>query len=330
MLTVTRSGLASPCYVIRVSDPFFYTWQAQRNARALELLGGDGVWIDTNEGRLLDLGALVYQVNAGHGHRRIIAAIQAQADKLCVAPPNASYPAKRALAEALLEKAPPGFSRVFFTLGGSDANENALKIARMVTGRHKTIARYRSYHGATLGAVSLSGDWRRTEVEPALPGVVHVMDLDHGVEGTQIPRTLELEEQVGAVFLESIVGANGVLVAPVGYYEAVRAACDRHGALLVIDEVLAGFGRTGRYWGLQHWDVIPDMITCGKALTSGYGTLGAVLVHDRVASVFDDRVLACGLTHYAHPLSVAAALEAMRVYDDEGLVDHAAALEAPL
>ncbi|HJK89679.1 MAG TPA: aminotransferase class III-fold pyridoxal phosphate-dependent enzyme [Polyangiaceae bacterium LLY-WYZ-15_(1-7)] len=311
-------------------EPFFLTWQAQAGGAATELRGGDGVWMDTGAGRVLDLGALVYQANAGHGHRRIVEAVKAQADALCLAPPNAVYPAKRALAEALLAKAPPGFSKVFFCLGGSDANENAMKIARMVTGRHKCVARYRSYHGATLGASTLSGDWRRAPIEPALPGVVHVMDLDEGVEGTQIPRVLALEEQVGAVFLESVVGANGVLIPPPGYYEAVRAACDAHGALWVADEVLVGFGRTGRYWGFEHWGATPDLISCGKALTGGYGTLGAVLVHERVARVFEEKVLACGLTHYAHPLGVAAALEALRVYDDEGLVAKAAALEAPL
>ena len=221
-------------------EPFFLTWQAQAGGAATELRGGDGVWMDTGAGRVLDLGALVYQANAGHGHRRIVEAVKAQADALCLAPPNAVYPAKRALAEALLAKAPPGFSKVFFCLGGSDANENAMKIARMVTGRHKCVARYRSYHGATLGASTLSGDWRRAPIEPALPGVVHVMDLDEGVEGTQIPRVLALEEQVGAVFLESVVGANGVLIPPPGYYEAVRAACDAHGAHSQSRGVLCG------------------------------------------------------------------------------------------
>lgn len=313
-----------------MSEPFFYTWQAQRGAKPFELRGGDGVWLETDRGRVLDLGALVYQVNAGHGHRRITDAIAGQAARLAVAPPNASYPEKRELAERLLAKAPKGFTKVLFTLGGSDANENALKIARMVTGRYKAVARYRGYHGATFGAVSLSGDWRRQAVEPGMPGIVHVLDLDPTVLGTQIPRVLELEGQVGAVFLESIVGANGVLIPPKGYYEEVRAACDRHGALLVIDEVLAGFGRTGKFFGLEHWDFTPDMITCGKALTGGYGTLGAVLVHERVADRFEEQVLACGLTHHAHPIGVAAALEALRVYDDEGLVENAAAMEAPL
>ncbi|MEM6958018.1 MAG: aminotransferase class III-fold pyridoxal phosphate-dependent enzyme [Myxococcota bacterium] len=315
-----------------MSSPFFVTWRAQRGAKTVQITGGEGAYFETPEGAVLDLGGLIYQMNAGHGHRRIINAVKAQADRLCVSLPSADYPEKHALAEALLAKAPTGFSKVFFCLGGSDANENAMKIARLFTGRYKTISRYRSYHGATLGAVSMTGDWRRAAVEPGVVGAVHVTDLDDPnlPSGTQIPRVLELEQNVGAVFLEPVVGANGVLIPPDGYFAAVRSACDEHGALLICDEVLTGFGRTGRFFAFEHFDVVPDMITCGKALTAGYGVLGAVLVHERVATHFDDHVLATGLTHYAHPLGVAAALEAMRVYDDEGLVERAAALEGPL
>lgn len=308
--------------------PFFFTWQKQAGAVPIELTGGDGSYFHTPEGPFLDFGALIYQMNAGHGNRRIIDAVKAQADRLCVSVPSAVYPEKTALAEALLDKAPDGFSKVFFCLGGSDANENALKIARLATGKYKTISRYRSYHGASIGAVSLTGDWRRTAVEPGMTGAIHVTDLDqHAGElpnGTAIPRTLELEENVAAVFLEPIVGANGVLIPPDGYFQAVRQACDKHGALLVCDEVLVGFGRTGRFFGFENFDVVPDLITCGKAITAGYGVLGAVLVHERVANIFEERTLATGLTHYAHPLGIAAALEAMRVYDDEKLVEKSA------
>ncbi|MDH5491134.1 MAG: aminotransferase class III-fold pyridoxal phosphate-dependent enzyme [Myxococcales bacterium] len=314
-----------------MSYPFFFTWTSQRDAAPVQLVGGEGAFFDTaDRGRYLDLGSLIYQANAGHGHRRIIEAVRAQAERLCLSVPGAVYPEKTALAEALLRHAPEGFTKVLFTLGGSDANENALKIARLVTGRHKAISRYRSYHGATLGAVSLTGDWRRVSVEPAIPGVVHVLDLDEraGRTGsTDIPRVLELEGNVGAVFLESIVGGNGVLIPSTESMLAIREACDAHGALLVVDEVLSGFGRTGRFFGLEHFDgLVPDMITMGKALTAGYGTLGAVLVHERVARHFEERVLVTGLTHYAHPISIAAALEAIRVYEDEGLVARAAAL----
>lgn len=318
-----------------MGEPFFFTWSAQKGARSLRLSGGEGAHFDTeDQGRFLDLGSLIYQVNAGHGHKRIIEAVREQASRLCVSVPGAIYPEKRALAEALLERAPEGFTKVFFTLGGSDANENALKMARLFTGRYKAISRYRSYHGSSLGAVSLTGDWRRSAVEPVLPGVIHVLDLDRAAgreASTDIPRVLELEHEVGAVFLEPVVGHNGVLIPPPGYFRAVREACDAHGALLVVDEVLTGFGRTGKWFAHEHFDgVVPDLITCGKALTGGYGALGAVLVHERVAAHFEENVLAAGLTHYAHPLAVAAALETLRVYEDEGLIDRAAALEAPL
>ncbi len=286
----------------------------------------------TPEGRWLDLGSLIYQMNAGHGRGEIIEAIQAQAGRLCVSLPGAIYPEKTALAERLLALAPEGFSKVFFTLGGSDANENALKMARLATGRFKTISRYRSYHGATMGAVGLSGDWRRQAVDPVLPGAVHVLEPDWVAtetdELTRIPEVMHREGGVGAVFAEPVVGANGVRIPPAGYFAALRDACDEHGALLVADEVLTGFGRTGKMFAIEHFDgVVPDMITLGKAITAGYGTLGAVLVHERVAAHFEDETLACGLTHYAHPLGVAASLAALDVYAAEGLPERASAME---
>ncbi|MFW5924699.1 MAG: aspartate aminotransferase family protein [Myxococcota bacterium] len=325
--------------------PFLFTWTAQRDARPLRLAGGEGAWCHTDDGeRWLDLGSLIYQASAGHGKRRIIDAVRGQADRLCITLPNAVYPEKTALAERLLDHAPEGYSKVFFTLGGAEANENALKMARLFTGRDGVVSRERSYHGATFGALSLSGDRRRPPVGPGLADVVRVPDFDcmrcpGGVRAsdcdhaplTKIPDVLAGEGGVAAVFVESVVGGNGVLIPPPGYMRAVRDACDRHGALLVCDEVLTGFGRTGRWFAFEHFDgVAPDMITCGKALTAGYGVLGAVLVHDRVARHFDDQVLWCGLTGYAHPLGVAAALEALRTYEDEGLVARAAELEPML
>ena len=320
--------------------PFFFTWSAQRGARGVEITGGEGAWFTTADGgRWLDLGALAYQVNAGHGHRRIVDAIKRQADTLCVAAPTTVFPAKVELAERLLAMAPPGFSKVFFTLGGAEANENAIKLARLVTGRSKLVARYRSYHGATLGALALTGDWRRPAAEPTLPGVTHVLDCycDRCPFGktlatcarecaTQFQEVLPLEGNVAAVFLEPVPGANGVLVPPPDYWPIVRQACDDHGALLVADEVLTGFGRTGTAFGFQHWDVVPDLITIAKGLTSGYAPLGAVLVSEKIAAHFEDRVLPAGLTSYAHPLGCAAALETLKVYEDERLFARAAAL----
>jgi taurine--2-oxoglutarate transaminase len=323
--------------------PFFFTWSAQNAAKPLELTGGDGAWFTTRDGsRWLDLGALSYQVNVGHGNKRIVEAIQKQAGELCISAPNAVFPAKVELAKRLLEMAGPGFAnggKVFFTLGGAEANENALKIARLYTKRLKNIARFRSYHGASMGALALTGDWRRPPLEPCLPGVVHVQDcycdrcpFGQKLESckrecaTNIGDVMALEGGIAAVFLEPVPGANGVLVPPPEYWPLVREACTREGALLVADEVLCGFGRTGTTFGFQHWGVVPDLITVAKGLASGYATVGAVLVHEKIAKHFDDNVLACGLTYYAHPTACAAALETLNVYRDEKMFENAARL----
>lgn len=321
--------------------PFFFTWTAQHQAKALHLTGGAGAHFTTADGeRWLDLGALSYQVNAGHGHRRIIDAIKRQADDLCLASPTAVFPAKVELAEKLLALAGPGYSKVFFTLGGAEANENAIKMARLVTGRHKLMSRYRSYHGASMGALTLTGDWRRPPLEPGIPGVVHVADcycdrcpFGHTLASckrecaTNVDQTMRLEGGgFAAAIFEPVPGANGVLVPPDDYWPLLRKACDADGALLIADEVLCGFGRLGKVFGHHHWEVQPDLITCAKGLASGYQPIGAVIVHERVAKHFDDRVLACGLTYYAHPTGCAAALETLKVYEDEGLYANAARL----
>jgi taurine--2-oxoglutarate transaminase len=326
-----------------VSDhPFFFTWTAQNAAKPIELTGGEGAWFTTSDGgRWLDLGALAYQVNAGHGRQRIVDAIKRQADQLCLSTANAVYPAKTELAERLLAMAGPGFTKVFFTLSGAEANENAIKMARQVTGRLKMISRYRSYHGASMGALALTGDWRRPPMEPLIPGVTHVDDCEceqcaqgnragatctQGMAG-EIEKTMRLDERAtAAVFLEPVPGANGVWIPPPDYWPTVRAACDRDGALLVADEVLCGFGRLGTAFGHQHWGVTPDMITVAKGLASGYATIGAVIVHERVAKHFDANILACGLTYYAHPLACAAGVETLKLYADEKLYENSARL----
>ncbi|AKF09394.1 aminotransferase class III-fold pyridoxal phosphate-dependent enzyme [Sandaracinus amylolyticus] len=326
--------------------PFFFTWSAQRGAKPVEIVGGEGASFDVREGerveRWLDMGSLSYQANLGHGCRRVIDAMKRQCDELLLTVPSGGYPAKDALARKLLEHAPPGFTKVFFTLGGAEAVENALKIARLATGRHKAISRYRSYHGATMGALTLSGDHRRPPLEPGLAGVVHVLDqyesrlpggarvIEGGADASAIARTIELEgpETIAAIFLEPVPGANGALVPPAGYWSGVRGACDRHGIVLVADCVLDGFGRLGSWYGFERLGATPDLITISKGLTGGYAPLGAVLVHERIAKLFEDRVLLAGLTFYGHPIGVAAGLEAVRVYEDEKLVERAAVLGA--
>ena len=222
--------------------PFFFTWTAQNAAKPVELTGGEGAWFTTADGsRWLDLGALAYQVNAGHGQKRIVEAIKRQADQLCLSTAIMVYPAKTELAKKLLAMAGPGYSKVFFTLGGAEANENAIKIARLYTGRLKNIARYRSYHGASMGAVALTGDWRRAAVEPALGGVVHVQDcycdrcpFGQRVEtckrecATNIGDVMTLEQDIAAVFLEPVPGANGVLVPPPDMLPSVWAEKNIH------------------------------------------------------------------------------------------------------
>lgn len=310
-------------------DPFFHTWSDQRSARGREVVGGDGAWFETPEGRWLDLGSGSFHAALGYGHPRMIAAVERQARALCVSSAWTSFPAKRELAARLLELAPPSFRRgkVFFTLGGSEANENAMKIARLVTGKPKFVARYRSYHGASLGALSLTGDYRRPPLEPLLAGVLRLTRDSH----EDLAEILAGEGgTVAAVFLEPIPGANGVHIPPPGFFAGVREACSRHGALLVADEVLTGLGRTGRAFGIEHEGVEPDLITMAKALTAGYAPMGAVLVSERVARHFDDNVLWAGLTCYGHPLGCAAAVEALAIYAEEKLFERAARLEEAL
>lgn len=326
-----------------MTRPFFTTWSQQTHEPIPEILEGQGARFRTGEGWWWDMASLSYQANLGHGHPRMVEAIKKQADKFCLCLPNHSFEVKEKLAQRLLELAPPGFDKVFFTLGGSEAVENALKIARLVTGRYKTISRYRSYHGASAGALSLSGDYRRPPLEPLLTGALHALDchcyrcpFGKEVSSCEIEcakqfehiMTLEGQGSVAAVFAEPVPGANGVLIPPRGYWKTLRAACDAHGALLVADEVLTGFGRTGSWFGIDHEEgVVPDMITCAKGLTGGYAPLGAVLVHEKISKRFFDEKLYCGLTYYGHPLSCAAGLEALRIYEDEGLIHRAKELE---
>ena len=322
---------------------FFTTWSQQTDEPLFEILEGQGAKFRTHEGWWWDFASLSYQANLGHGHPKMVEAIKEQAEKFCLCLPNHTYKAKEQLAQRLLELAPPGFDKVFFTLGGSEAVENALKIARLVTGRYKTISRYRSYHGASAGALSLSGDYRRPPLEPLLSGALHALDchcyrcpFGQKPESCQVECASQFEQimklegpgSVAAVFCEPVPGANGVLIPPEGYWKTLRETCDRHGTLLVADEVLTGFGRTGKWLGIEHEEgVIPDMITLAKGLTAGYAPLGAVLVHERISKKFNEQKLYCGLTYYGHPISCAAGAKALEIYAEENLIEKSAALE---
>ena len=319
----------------------FYTWSAQATALPMEIVDGAGARFVTADGaRWWDLGSMVWNAGLGHGHPRMRKALAEAAARGLLVTPSAAYPAKLRAAELLTEVTPAGLEKTFFCLSGAEANENAVKIARLVTGRKKIVARNRSYHGATLAMLSLSGDPRRDPFEPGLPGVVRMGDpycfrCPFGKEPTscahecaQDLETVLLREgpdTVAAVILEGIVGANGVFTPPAGYWKKIRAICDRHGVLLIADEVLSGFGRTGRWFAVDHDGVTPDLLTMAKGITGGYVPGGAVIVTDRIARHFDQNVLVCGLTSYAHPLVCEAIVAAIESYRDEGLVDRAAA-----
>jgi len=320
----------------------FYTWSAQASAVPLEIVGGEGArFVTADGGKWWDLGSMTWNAGLGHGHPRMRQALGEAAARGLLVTPTAAFAAKARAGELLAEVTPPGLEKTFFCLSGTEANENAVKIARLFTGRKKIVARTRSYHGASLAMLSLSGDPRRAPFEPGLPGVVRMGDpycfrCPFGKEPTScahecaedLETALEREgpETVAAVILEGIVGANGVFVPPPGYWRKIRAICDRHGVLLIADEVLSGFGRTGRWFAVDHDGVTPDLLTMAKGLTGGYVPGGAVIVTERIARHFDDHVLVCGLTSYAHPLVCEAVVATIETIRDEGLVERSAAL----
>jgi taurine--2-oxoglutarate transaminase len=314
----------------------FFTWTAQRDAAPMEIVSGAGARFRTADGAdWLDFGSMVWNASLGHGHPGMKKALVAAAERGLVPLPSSVFPDKARAAELLLEVAPPGLrgGKVFLCLSGAEANENAVKMARLVTGRRKIVYRNRSYHGATLGMLSLSGDPRRVPFDPGLPGGVSWNDPYSAEPGAgDLERVLAREDPgtVAAVLLEGVVGANGVYVPPAGYWKRVREVCDRHGVLLIADEVLSGFGRTGRWFALDHDGVSPDLLTCAKGLTAGYAPGGATVATAAIARHFDDQVLSCGLTAYAHPLTCAAIVAAIEAYRNENLMDRAERLGGDL
>jgi len=323
----------------------FFSWSAQDAVNPIAMVRGEGCYFwDADGRRYFDLNSQSMCMNIGHGERRVIDAIKAQAEELAYAGPGMVTRVRVELGEALATVTPPGLDHFFYGTGGADANENAVKMARAVTGRHKILARYRSYHGATYGAMSLTGDQRRWASEPGMAGVVRYYDPykyrsllyregDSDDEFTarclaQIEETLMFEgpHTVAAILMETVTGTNGVIVPPDGYLQGVRALCDRYGILLICDEVMTGFGRTGAWFGVDHWGVVPDMITMAKGLTSAYLPLSAVAVNARVFDHFRTNVFYGGLTYSAHPICLAAALATLRVIQEDGLIGNAAAM----
>src|SRR5436309_2901610 len=308
-----------------------YDWSAQVGLKPLPVTSAKGVYFHTADGRrFIDFNSQLMCVNAGHGDRRIIEAIQRQAEQLPYISPFMAHESRARLGRKLAELMPGDIDKVLFTLAGNDANENAIKIARTVTGRSKILARYRSYHGSTGTAIQATGDPRRWPNEHAV-GVVHVLDPYHGIQrGTDtaqvaldlLEETIRLEGPgtIAAFIIEPVTGTNGILIPPDGYLQGVREICDRHGILLICDEVMTGFGRTGRWFAVDHWDVVPDLITLAKGLTSSYVPLGAVGMLPQVAAYFDDKVFYGGLTYNSHPLGCAAALGAIQAYEEDDMV----------
>jgi taurine--2-oxoglutarate transaminase len=316
-----------------------FSWAAQAAVNPIPVVRAKGVYLwDASDRRYLDFSSQLMNVNIGHSHPKVIQAIKDQADRLLFAAPSFATQARGELGRMLAEITPGDLKKSFFTLGGAEANENAIKLARMFSGRTKIITRYRSYHGATYGAISASGDPRRLPVEPGIPGIVRVFDPHcyHCVFGQEpdtchrecishIEQVIRFEgpDSIAAVLMEGVTGTNGLFVPPDDYWPCLREICDRYGILLIADEVMSGFGRTGTWFAVDHWNVAPDMITMAKGITSGYLPLGAVVVSDRVAQYFDEHPFWSGLTYSSHPMSCAAAIATLQVYEEDGLLQNA-------
>jgi taurine--2-oxoglutarate transaminase len=311
-----------------------FEWSPQGTFDPLPVAKAKGVYFWTPDGkRYLDFNSQLMCVNIGHADDRVVRAIQQQAAVLPYANPFLATEPRARLGAKLAELTPGDIDVFFFTNGGAEANENAFKIARAFTGRQKILARYRSYHGATAAAINATGDPRRWS-QPPMAGIVHVLDPYHGIERgwdaveqslDYLDEVIQLEgpHTIAAFILESVTGTNGILVPLDGYMQGVRELCDKYGILMICDEVMSGFGRTGAWFAIDHWDVVPDIITMAKGLTSAYVQLGAVGMRQKIADHFQKTPFPSGLTYNSHPLACAAALATIAVIEEDGLVDRA-------
>jgi taurine--2-oxoglutarate transaminase len=327
--------------IVQLSKRYtLYDWSAQSKIAPMAIDRAEGVYFYGVDGtRYLDFNSQLMGVNIGHGDKRVIDAIAKQGEKLAYITPFAAYETRALLGQKLAALWPGDMEKSFFTLGGAEANENAIRIAKAYTGREKVMVRYRAYHGATYLTANLTGDPRRWANEnPPMPGVVRVFDPYHGSdrpEDTAEQALDRLEEQVmlegpdtiAAFILETVTGTNGILIPPDGYLQGVRELCTRHGIVLIADEVMCGFGRTGEWFAVNHWGVVPDLMSTAKGLTSSYLPLGALAISPAIAQHFEDHVFYGGLTYNSHPLSCAAALAAIQVTEDDDLVGNAKRLE---
>jgi len=318
-----------------------YSWSVQNaiNPIAVERAEGRYFW-DYDGNRYLDFASQLVNVSIGHSHPKIVQAIKDQAEKLATIGPPMATESRSRLGKLLAEVTPGDLTMSFFTNGGAEANENAIRLARWYTGRHKVIARYRSYHGATAGAITLTGDPRRWPAEPGLPGVVRMFDpytyrcpaghpdpcpICSGSPHLEEILQYEGADTVAAVILETVTGTNGIIVPPDGYLQSIRETCDKHGILLICDEVMAGFGRTGKWFAVDNWNVVPDILTVAKGINSGYVPIGAMVIREPIADWVRSRYFAGGLTYSGHPLACASAVASIEAFQEEGIVEQAAA-----
>jgi taurine--2-oxoglutarate transaminase len=327
--------MTGPEIVALAKKHTFFEWSAQAEVDPIAVARAKGVHFWTPEGqRFIDFNSQLMCVNIGHGDDRVVRAIAEQAASLAYVTPSMVTEPRARLGAKLATLAPGDIDVFFFTTGGSDANEHAIRLARLTTGRQKILARYRSYHGSSAGSLTLTGDPRRWPSEPGIPGVVHVLDPYHGIERgwasadeslALLDEVIQLEgpQTIAAFILESVTGTNGILIPPDGYMQGVRDLCTRYGILMICDEVMSGFGRTGAWFAIDHSQVVPDIITMAKGLTSAYVPLGAVGMRRGIADSFATRPFPGGLTYGSHPLACAAALATIAVYEEDGLIENA-------
>ncbi|MDF2144867.1 aspartate aminotransferase family protein [Knoellia sp. p5-6-4] len=345
-MTDTLTGLAGASEEqVRRDDRahVFHSWSAQGLIDPLPIASAEGSWFTDYAGkRYLDFSSQLVNVNIGYQHPKLVAAIQEQAARMTTVSPAFANDARSEAARLIAEIAPGDLNMVFFTNGGAEANENALRMARLHTGRHKVLAAYRSYHGATAGAIALTGDPRRWPSEPGMPGVVRywgpypyrsafhaTTEAEEGERALQHLRDVLMVEgpqTVAAIILETVVGTNGILVPPPGYLQGVREICDEFGIVMIADEVMAGFGRCGEWFAVDRWGVTPDLITFAKGVNSGYVPLGGVVISDPIAATFSERPYPGGLTYSGHPLACASAVASIGIFREEGIIEHARTL----
>lgn len=315
------------------------SWSKQAKIDPLPIKDAEGIYLyDFDGNRYTDMSSQLVNLNVGHKNRQIIDAIKEQAEKYCYLAPSYASEPRSELAKMIVELMPDNMAKVFFTNGGADANENAVKIARMYTGRQKVFSRYRSYYGSTYGAGNLTGEPRRYPLEPGAPGFVKFFDpyvyrekirfasekeaADYYVAKLREQVIYEGPDSVAAIVMETITGSNGVIIPPEGYLKGVRAICDEFGIMMICDEVMAGWGRTGKMFAFENFGVKPDIVSFAKGVTCGYVQLGGVCVSKAISEYFDDHLLSCGLTYSGHPLACAAGVACLNFYKESNILDN--------